>query len=279
MTPKLLSNLVILTLAIALLCVYPAVGTSLLMSKPNQNQMSAGWQETCVWLRENTDSPADYYDVKAKPTYGVMSWWDYGYWITREGQRPAMTNPGSNVRWLVAEYLLSTDYKTVHDELVKRHIKYIIIDYLMVTSKFYAIDTLAHAPLGEQYLPTIYQQDYQFWDKGKEQLVMLNYEEYYRSLVVRLYNFNGQPIRSPGAPLFMADKNRIITGVKDFPTLDEALQFQKQNGGIIAGSDPFLSPWPMDDTLEGYKLVWQSESKVKMLNWVYPEVKIYEVLE
>jgi asparagine N-glycosylation enzyme membrane subunit Stt3 len=277
MTPKLLSNLAVLGLAIALLCVYPAVGTSVLMSKPNLNQMSAGWQETCVWLRENTDPPADYYDVNSKPTWGVMSWWDYGYWITREGQRPAMTNPGSNVRWLVAEYLLSADYANVHDELVKRHIKYIIIDYLMVTSKFYAIDTLAHAPLGEQYLPTRYQQDYQFWDNGKQELVMLNYEEYYRSLVVRLYNFNGQPIRSPGTPVFQVGKDRTITGVKDFATYAEAMA--DQTGGIIAGSDPFLSPWPMDDTLQGYKLVWQSDSKVKMLNWIYPEVKIYEVME
>jgi dolichyl-diphosphooligosaccharide--protein glycosyltransferase len=250
------------------------------MSQPNQNQISKGWQETCTWLKTSTPKPSEYYDLKAKPQWGVMSWWDYGYWITREGERPAMCNPGSNIRYEVARYLLSPEYKVTHDKLVEKHIKYIIIDYLMVTSKFYAIDTLAHAPMGEQYLPTKYQQDYMYWDEGQQKQTMLNYEEYYMSLVTRLYNFDGKPTASPGTPVFQVDKDRNITALKDFPTLQEALDYQSKEGGIIAGSDPFLSPYPMSDSLEPYfKLVWQSNSKVKMGNWIYPEIKVFEVIE
>jgi hypothetical protein len=267
-------------LVVALFCIYPNVNTAIAMSQPNQNQISKGWQETCTWLRTCTVEPSSYYDLKAKPTYGVMSWWDYGYWITREGERPAMCNPGSNIRYEVAQYLLSPEYKVTHDKLVEKNIQYIIIDYLMVTSKFYAIDTLAHAPMGEQYLPTKYQQDYIYWNEDQQQQVMLNYEEYYLSLVARLYNFDGKPVRSPGTPVFQADKDRTIKSIKDLPTLEEALIYQKENGGFIAGSDPFLSPYPMNDSLESYfKLVWTSNNKVKIGNWIFPEVKVFEVVQ
>lgn len=250
------------------------------MSQPNQNQMSKGWQETCNWLKTCTIEPSNYYDLGANPTWGVMSWWDYGYWITREGERPAMCNPGSNIRYEVARYLLSPNYKETHDNLAERNIQYIIIDYLMVTSKFYAIDTLAHAPMGEQYLPTRYQQDYTYWDKGGNKAVMLNYEEYYRSLVARLYNFEGKPVLSPGTPVFLVDKDRNINSMQDFATLENAIAFQEINGGVIAGSDPFLSPYPMNDSLEDYyTLVWQSNSKIKIGNWIYSEVKVFEVVQ
>jgi asparagine N-glycosylation enzyme membrane subunit Stt3 len=289
MNNKQITTLVFLSLTIAIFVFYVNIRVALGMSQPNSNEMSLGWQQTCTWLRECTFPPSDYYDDKAKPEWGVFSWWDYGYWITREGQRPAITNPGSASRFATAHYLLSDNYSETHDALVKMGVRYIIIDYLMVTNKFYAIGTVANTTIGvpleyqtnimgANYAPTKFQQDYMYWDKTQGMPVMLNYEDYYRSLVVRLYNFNGQPIKSPGTPVFQTDKDRNITGIQDFATLDEALAFQKQNGGIIAGSDPFLSPWAMNDNLQGiFKLVYESPNKVK--NWMYSECKVFEVTE
>lgn len=278
MQNKQLATFTFAILIAILFCVYPNINTAILLTRPNQNHITEGWVETCDWLKTCTTEPSDYYDMNAKPEWGVMSWWDYGYWITREGQRPAMCNPGSNIRYEVAQYLLSPNYKETHDKLVEKNIQYIIIDYLMVTSKFYAIDTLAHAPMGEQYLPTKYQQDYTYWDKNRNVPVMLNYEEYYKSLAVRLYNFDAKPVQSPGTPVFQADKDRNIKDMKDFATLYEALNYQSQQGGIIAGSDPFVSPYPMDDSLEQYfSLVWSSPTQKEIANWVMPEVKIFEV--
>jgi hypothetical protein len=128
-------------------------------------------------------------------------------------------------------------------------------------------------------LPVKYQQDYIYWDNKASQPVMLNYPNYYRSMLVRLYNFDGQSVRSPGTPVFAVDKDRNITGIKDFATFADAEAYQKTNGGIIAGSDPFLSPIAMNDTLDGYKLVWKSQSAVKMGHWTYPEVKVFEVMK
>jgi hypothetical protein len=279
MKPSQLTTLMFIIVIIGMIVIYPNASTAYSLTRPNNNQMSNGWQEVCNWLRTSTDPPSDYYDNKSKPSWGVFSWWDYGYWITREGQRPAICNPGSNTRYQVAHYLISENYSQTHDELQEMGVRYIVIDYLMVTSKFYAIDTLSNAPMGEQYEPTKYQQDYVYWDNKNEQQVMLNYPKYYRSLLVRLYNFDGLPIKSPGTPVFMADKDRNIKGIKDFSTFAEAEIWQKSNGGIIAGSDPFLSPLEFTDNLTQYfKLVWKSKSMIRMGHWSYPEIKVFEIL-
>lgn len=280
MTNKQSTLIIFLSVCIAIFVFYVNIRVAIAMSQPNSNEMSLGWQQTCTWLREKTDPPSDYYDNKVKPKWGVFSWWDYGYWITREGQRPAVCNPGSNTRYQVAHYFISDNYSATHDDLIRMKVKYIVIDYLMVTNKFYAIDTLSNAEMGTKYVPTKFQQDYMYWDGKNEMPVMLNYETYYRSLCVRLYNFNGQPIRSPGTPVFQTDKDRNIKGIQDFATMNEALAFQSKNGGIIAGSDPFLSPWIMNDNLSNmFKLVYESPSKVKVGNWTYSEVKVFEVIE
>jgi hypothetical protein len=279
MKPKQLSITIFLAVIVIMVLIYPNASTAYELTKPNNNQMSAGWAECCAWLRTSTEPPSDYYDTKSKPTWGVFSWWDYGYWITREGQRPAICNPGSNTRYQVAHHFISENYTQTHDELLTMGVKYIVIDYLMVTSKFYAIDTLSNAPMGEQYIPTQYQQDYTYWDDKNEQQVMLNYPKYYKSLLVRLFNFDGLPVRSPGTPVFIADKDRVIQDIKDFGTYGEAVIYQAQYGGIIAGSDPFLSPIEFTDDLTGlYKLVWKSKSIIQMGHWKYPEIKVFEVL-
>jgi len=279
MTRNKLTAITFLSIIVLFFWVYPNIITAYNMSKPNINQMSHGWQEACNWLRNSTISNVDYYDEKAKPEWGVFSWWDYGYWITREGQRPAICNPGSNTRYAVAKYFISDNYSETHTELVKMKAQYIIIDYLMVTSKFYAIDTLANAPMGQQYLPTKYQQDYIYYDKGKETPVMLNYPTYYKSLVVRLYNFDGKVVDSPGTPVFLVDKERNIKNIYDFEQYSDALKYQQANGGVIAGSDPFVSPIKMNEPIDGFQLVWKSNSIVKIGNWTYPEVKIFEVVK
>jgi len=68
------------------------------------------WDDSLEWMNDNTPEPGTYggedeafayygsysqTDDFAYPagSYGVMSWWDYGHWITVEGERPAVANP------------------------------------------------------------------------------------------------------------------------------------------------------------------------------------------
>ena len=62
------------------------------------------WYDAMNWLQANSpEMPLDYYERYERPadgdfdyqqsTYGVMSWWDYGHWITVMGHRIPYTNP------------------------------------------------------------------------------------------------------------------------------------------------------------------------------------------
>ena len=69
---------------------------------------SDAWQASLLWMKDNTPDPFGdpdaYYRLYEPPpagenftypksAYGVMSWWDYGYWITRIAHRLPSTNP------------------------------------------------------------------------------------------------------------------------------------------------------------------------------------------
>jgi len=62
------------------------------------------WYEASTWLKDNSpEPPLGYYEQYERPAdgdfdypqgaYGVMSWWDYGHWITVMGQRIPYANP------------------------------------------------------------------------------------------------------------------------------------------------------------------------------------------
>ena len=59
------------------------------------------WIESLHWLINNTPDPGvDYYGTYENPgyvypssSYGILSWWDYGHWITVISRRIPITNP------------------------------------------------------------------------------------------------------------------------------------------------------------------------------------------
>ena len=80
------------------------------------------WVESLDWLDENTpEEPLNFteyqevpsdgdYDYPVDPSplegaYGVMSWWDYGHWITVQGRRIPFANPFQEGPRPASEYL------------------------------------------------------------------------------------------------------------------------------------------------------------------------------
>ena len=96
--------------------------------------MSVAWREAMDYLRNDTPKTND---------YGVVSWWDYGYWIAREGQRPAICHPGSGHTIEVATFLAAYPTEDANKMVDVLKARYLVIDYLMVYQKFYAIPQLA----------------------------------------------------------------------------------------------------------------------------------------
>lgn len=96
--------------------------------------MSVAWHEALQYLKNETPKTND---------YGVLSWWDYGYWIAREGQRPAPCHPGGGNTGEVSKFLTAYTTEEANKFADWLKIRYVVIDYYMVYQKFYAIPLIA----------------------------------------------------------------------------------------------------------------------------------------
>jgi len=108
------------------------------------------WYNSLLWMRENTPDPGvDYYALYEEPSlnettgkmedysypesaYSVMSWWDYGHWITRIAHRIPFANPFQQGPYKAAEYLIETNESRANEILDELGTKYVITDFLMV---------------------------------------------------------------------------------------------------------------------------------------------------
>jgi oligosaccharyl transferase (archaeosortase A-associated) len=261
---------------------------------------SDAWCESLSWLRDNTPDPFDnpdfYYELYQTPppgkgydysqtAYGVTAWWDYGYWITRIGRRIPTSNPGTGHRG-EAYFFIAQDENSANKVLDNLGSKYVIVDYAlaMPTRKFHAVATLSGS-MKENFFDIYYQPQ-----QGVLKPVMLFYPEYYRSLLCRLYNFDGEQVVPRNSVVISYEQKvnregqsyKQITAAKAFSDYGEAEAYvdaQKSGNYRIVGSDPFASPVPLE-ALEHYKLVYSSEgTAVQPSGKLVPEVKIFEYVE
>ena len=150
----------IITAVLALLVIYPMINTSVQQVTDKRNLMSDGWQEATQWLKwqafidQNTTNDwrgnkymADWENFKHSNKYadfGVLSWWDYGYWIIQQGKCGAYATPGSDGhREVVAKILLNQSEAALIEVMQTKNLKYLIIDSRMVTDKFRSIIKVA----------------------------------------------------------------------------------------------------------------------------------------
>jgi dolichyl-diphosphooligosaccharide--protein glycosyltransferase len=260
--------------------------------------LSDGWQAALLWMKDNTPEPMGdpeaYYKLYDAPppgesfnypasAYGVLAWWDYGYWITRVAHRIPNTNPSQSPDPIkkVATFFLSQD-KASADEIRKDLVSsYVIVDYDIVDSngKFWAIANWIGQDLSIFYDTYIIQ-----YETDKYSLQTFYYPEYYQSTLVRLYNFNGQAVTSANATVLTYDmiqggdgnSYKLITGGKEFSSYQEAQDYVQKEGPtnhVVVGVNPFISPIPLE-ALSDYKLVYSSESKPNEV----PEIKIFEYI-
>ena len=112
------------------------------------NLITQDWYNSLVWMRENTPEPyadADAYyrqDLEEPPEYGVLSWWDYGHWITAVGRRVPVSNPFQQAATETALFL-------IHGGELPEGIHYIVVDDAMLTRKLHAIGVWSESGGGE----------------------------------------------------------------------------------------------------------------------------------
>jgi oligosaccharyl transferase (archaeosortase A-associated) len=277
---------------------FPNIGPAVATASQTPFAPSDGWCESLTWMRDNTPEPFGdpdfYYQLYEPPppgeaynypetAYGVTAWWDYGYWVTRIGHRIPTSNPGTGHRG-EARIFTAQDEASADEAMdeYRAGSRYVIVDYaIAVTNKFDAVAATIGLS-GEKFYDVYYlPQD------GELKPVTLFYPEYYRSLAVRLYNFDGEPV-IPQSCMVISYQEKVsqegitykeITSVEYFPTYEEAEAYiasQESGNYRIVGTDLFTSPVPLE-ALEHYKLVYSSDSTITLSDGSsIPEVKIFE---
>ena len=114
--------------------------------------------------------------------------------------------------------------------------------------------------------------------------VLLYHPEYYRSLTVKLYNFDGQafiPTETIVISYEEREEVKLITFAEVFDNYEEAATFisnQESGDFRIVGRHPFNSPVPLA-ALEQYKSIHSSQTvEIPAFRAIVPEVKIFEYI-
>jgi len=275
---------IIAIIIVFFLVFYPNIGAAIDRVKADTGA-SQDWHESLVWMGENTPDPfqnpdfyyalyqslaaGQSYDYPAS-AYGVMSWWDYGYYITSIAHRIPNASPNGQAGAVNAgSFFTAQDESSANQVLNKLGSKYVIIDDSMMVGKFYAMAVWA-GKSQSQFFDVFYQST----QTGTLQAVILYYAEYYQSMCSRLYLFAGQEwipqqtlaiswterqLTSTDGSTFTA---KVISDQQSFSSYDSAKAFINTHPAYrIVSSNPLSSPVPLEK-LEHYKLIHQSPTKV-----------------
>jgi oligosaccharyl transferase (archaeosortase A-associated) len=232
--------------------------------------LSAGYRASLDWLRRNTPEPfaaPDYYHARYRPgatlppAYTVMTWWDFGYEIIRQGRRVPVANPTQAGAELAARFFTATDEQEAVGILDRARSRYVIAHRAvpilprdgLLKGTFGSLVAWAGEDPGK-FRETLQARDRQ----GRPRPVVLFLPDYYRTLIVRLYVFEGRRVvpRDSTYVLTYADRPRAdgatvkeILESHRFETYEDAVSHLDRVGHanrVMGGLDPTLTPVPLE---------------------------------
>ncbi|MGQ4554914.1 oligosaccharyl transferase, archaeosortase A system-associated [Halobellus sp. GM3] len=177
------------------------------------------WDESLEWMQGNTPEEGnlggagnadqlEYYGTYERTddfeypdgAYGVMSWWDYGHWITVQGERIPNANPFQQNAGTAANFLLAPNETQSENVLTSQstegdQTRYVMVDWQMATpgSKFGAPTVFYSAEENvsrEDFVRTMYRFD----DANEGQFVgttSIRTDRFYDSTMTKLYYYHG----------------------------------------------------------------------------------------
>jgi oligosaccharyl transferase (archaeosortase A-associated) len=300
-SPSGMSALTILGIAaVAFLAVYPNTGPLPGGDRPFFDVAtkalyapSNAWYETLDWMRKNTPEPfgdPQYYyrDYRQGPAsssgntgYGVLCWWDYGYWVTRIAHRVPLSNPGT--AQLGEQYFfMAQDTQQAAKTVPLSRVKYVLVDDNLVNwnGGFPTVASDAQESASKFY------EIYYRQQSGSVSPTLLYYPEYYQTMAVRLFCFEGKKFTPQETAVISWETKtgadgrpyREITALKTTHNYTEAAAFvssQTSGNWRIVGKDPNVSPVPLDE-LQDFHLVYGSSQKAKIGTADTSQVKLFE---
>ncbi|WP_181687176.1 oligosaccharyl transferase, archaeosortase A system-associated [Halorhabdus salina] len=234
----------LLVSGVVLLLVVPMVFPAPLAINASANNGPGGvmgWQSSLEYMEDETPAVGnlggagnaeemDFYGTYERTddfqypdgAYGVLSWWDYGHWITQEGERIPVANPFQANAQEAASFLVAQNETDAEDALAvvgesetDAKTRYVMADWKMATTnggfggyrwgKFFAppnfLDDVDESTYFQRVrAPAQTQQGLQLTNR----YFTLQKQPYYESMVVRLYRYHGSaasPTDVPGLEL------------------------------------------------------------------------------
>ncbi|MBN2733779.1 MAG: oligosaccharyl transferase, archaeosortase A system-associated [Methanomicrobiaceae archaeon] len=274
----------VLAIVLAVLFVYFSAGMAIATGDAMKNDgMTPDWQESLEWMSSNTpETGIDYYSVYNRNTYqnpaesyGVMSWWDYGHWITFTAKRPPNANPfqegvagpdGS------ASFFIQQNESESNAVLDHLNTRYVITDVEMDVAKFWAMATWYNTDL----MQAPYQADFgQIMQDGSINPVRLNTDNYYQTMISKLHNFDGSmaepdmvyyieyvdgAMYGASLPVIAAAEPLSYTDAKE--KADAYNANAKAGYGAVLLSVDLFSPVSEVPALHNYRLIHESPTNV-----------------
>jgi dolichyl-diphosphooligosaccharide--protein glycosyltransferase len=260
-----------------------------------------GWEDSLAWMANETPEEGnlggagnqdqfDYYgsydrtDDFSYPegTYGVMSWWDYGHWITVGGERVPNANPFQQGSTTAANYLLAPNASAAQEVLAGEstegeRTRYVMVDWQMATpgSKFGA--PVVFYDRANVSSSDFYQRIYGVQQTGQgAQLVsstLVRDQRFYESQMTRLYYYHGsaqspQPVVVDWEPREAQFGGRTVTvdgspadgrTIRQFRSMSQARAYVRNDSTSQVGG---VGAFPSErvPALEHYRLVDVSEN-------------------
>ncbi len=254
-----------------------------------------GWSESLSWMDDHTpeeglydddEQELDYYgtypatgDFDYEPgSYGVLSWWDYGHWITAQGERIPTANPFQQGATSAADFLLAPNESYAGD-VIRRvsetdaGTRYVMVDWKMANvysgqnfgGKYFAPPRFSNLGNASDYYRGV------FVNVNDRLAGPMYYhtQDYYESMVIRLYRFHG----SAATPQpFVFDWERqtndrgtfdVVTrgqqNIRTFDSMAAAREYVRNDTTAIVGG---VGPFPSErvPALEHYRLVGTSDT-------------------
>jgi len=257
-----------------------------------------GWDSSLQWMESNTpavgaygtgeEGSLEYYGTYPNQEdfdyqtgdYGVISWWDYGHWITTRAERIPVANPFQQGANKAANFLLA-DNETEANEVLgtvsedDAKTRYVAVDWKMAQvhagtgfgGKFFAPPEFSdreNVSQSDYYRPV-------FQTNQEGQVVDRRFyyrtPEYYNTTVVRLYEYHGSAVEAQ--PLvFDWTFKRVQDGsgqvrvpadqpIRQFQNMSAARQYVQEDGTAQVGGFG-STPSQRVPAMEHYRFVGSS---------------------
>jgi asparagine N-glycosylation enzyme membrane subunit Stt3 len=109
--------------------------------RENPLMLSNDWFTTSEWIKNNTPVTNSTWNMPSMnqiPSYGIMSWWDYGNYLLYLSERPVIANNFQLGAEDSAKFYTSENESDANNILNSRKARYVVVDYRLGLNVFNA---------------------------------------------------------------------------------------------------------------------------------------------